>query len=155
MRAGCRGGCRWSCALVSLALRHVAAHSNAQGSWRRGGAHSVNCGCELPPSTTMLRTMAPVGAEVGCWQSPVRKGQGRAGRAGLQRKTSRGVGGARARARAGQVMGLVAVAERLFQELGSMVDNTSLRCTQTNFSNPSASRWTDLESKTVTGITQF
>lgn len=77
------------------------------------------------------------------------------GRAGLQRKTSRGVGGARARARAGQVMGLVAVAEGLFQELGSMVDNTSLRCTQTNFSNPSASRWTDLESKTVTGITQF
>jgi hypothetical protein len=73
-------------------------------------------------------------------QTPVRKGQGRTG---LQRKTSRGVGGARARARAGQVMGLVAVvgaAEGLCQELGSMVDNTSLRCTQTNFSNPSRQR---------------
>jgi hypothetical protein len=69
--------------------------SSLQCSWqcsrRRGGAHSVSCGCELPPSTTMLRTMAPVGAVVGCCASKVPFAKGRAGqgRTGQTKDVSR------------------------------------------------------------------
>jgi hypothetical protein len=45
----------------------------------------------------------------GASRVPFAKGRQLEGKAGLQRKMSRGVGGARPRARAGQVMGLVAV----------------------------------------------